>query len=281
MRTRRISRLACLGLLVAAGAVGRVSAGAHTWDVKEIFSTADGSIWLIELWEANGTSGETFVAGRPVKSLTKNFTIANNVTAPTTHKHLLFGNPAFAALPGAPPPDQVVNINNFFSITSDTITYDPYDTMSFTAGQLPTDGENSLNQVGDNIVILPNSPTNYAGQSGHVVVASGSGETTVLLRRAPLNQVRLDWTASCEPNDTKYGIYQGNLATLASGYNHAASVCNVVGLTRNVTPAHPSTYFLVVPAGPASEGSYGEGVSGPRPPGGSPCAAQDVSCTLP
>jgi hypothetical protein len=135
--------------------------------------------------------------------------------------------------------------------------------------------------VGASIVALPNSPTNYAGQSGHVVVASGSGETTLLLRKAPLSQVRLDWTASCEPNDTKYGIYQGNLSTIAIGYNHVSSLCNFVGLTRNVTPAHPSTYFLVVPAGASSEGSYGDATAGPRPPGGSPCAAQDVSCTLP
>jgi hypothetical protein len=41
-------------------------AGAHTWDVWEIFSNADGTIQFVELREANGTAFETGIGGHPV-----------------------------------------------------------------------------------------------------------------------------------------------------------------------------------------------------------------------
>jgi hypothetical protein len=283
MRTRRIVRLTCLALLTVAGAVGQASAGAHTWDVNEIFTTADGRIWFIELWEANGTTGEVNVAGRPVSSTTKTFNIAKNVTAPTTHKHLLFANAAFAALPGVPVPDQIVAINNFFTIANDTIKYDPYDTWVVAA--IPTDGDNSLNRPGGSGPggVQPNSPRNYAGVTGHVTVGAGSGEVTLTMERFGAAQVRLNWTPSCEPSDGRYGIYQGNLTTLLplGTYNHSGTFCNVSGLTRTLLPAFTNAYYLVVPAHGSNEGSYGTGALGARPQGSSPCATQFVTCTLP
>ena len=146
--------------------------GAHTWDVNEIFSNADGSVWFIELREENGTAGEINLAGRPVTSTTNMFTIASNVVSPSSNRHLLLANQAFADLPGAPAPDQIVPIDNFFNVNGDTITYSPYDSLTFGLGQLPTDGVNSLTQT---FATGANTPTNYAGQTGSVNASGGGG----------------------------------------------------------------------------------------------------------
>ena len=57
-------------------------AGAHTWDVNEVFSNADGTIQFIELREANGTAGETGVGNGTVTSSTRSHSIANGPVAP-------------------------------------------------------------------------------------------------------------------------------------------------------------------------------------------------------
>ncbi len=154
--------LAILGMSGSA-----VSGGAHTWDVNEVFSNADGTIQFVELREANGTSGEIFLAGLMVSSVMtgNSFTIPSNLTPPSTNRHLLFATAAFAALPGAPTPDYIFPAGSvpFFAIFGDTVQYAFYD--SFTFGPVPTDGVMSMNDGG---VIAANSPTNYAGQTGSV-----------------------------------------------------------------------------------------------------------------
>lgn len=142
-------------------------AGAHTWDVNEVFSNADGTIQFVELREANGTPGEVGTGNKLVSSdgLAHSFTIASNVTAPTSNRHLLFATQAFANLPGAPTPDQIIpaGVVPFFNVAGDTVRYGAFD--AFTFGAVPTDGLNSMNDGG---VVALNSPTNYAGQTGSV-----------------------------------------------------------------------------------------------------------------
>lgn len=147
---------------------GVAMGGAHTWDVNEVFSNADGTIQFIELREANGTPNEVNVAGRPVSSdaTGKSFVIPTSVAAPTSNKHILIATAAFAALPGAPTPDHIIPAGSlpfFFSITGDTVRYNPYD--AFTFGAVPTDGIMSISDGG---VVAANSPTNYAGATGSV-----------------------------------------------------------------------------------------------------------------
>ena len=141
-------------------------AGSHTWDVSEIFSSADGTVQFIELTECCGGPGEVNVGGHQVTSGSSSFIIPSNVAAPTSNRSILFATQAFADLPGAPTPDHII-VENFFSIAADTISYTPWDTFAFGAGQLPTDGVNSLFDGGSTGV---NSPTNYAGETGSVVV---------------------------------------------------------------------------------------------------------------
>ncbi len=142
------------------------SAGGHTWDVREVFSNADGTIQFIELREMGGGAGETGIGGKKVTSQStgNEFTIPANVAPPTSNKTILLATTAFAALPGAPTPDHIIPAN-FFDATGDTIRFHTNDTWVIGAGQVPLDCVNSLN---DGSGAAVNSPSNYAGDTGSV-----------------------------------------------------------------------------------------------------------------
>lgn len=178
-------------------------AGSHTWDISEVFSTPDGSIQFIELWEANGTPGEINLAGLQVKSQStgNTFTFTSNLVPPSSNKRLLLATASFAALPGAPTPNGII-VPNFFNQNGDTITYHIYDSMVF--GPIPTDCINSLSDPG--AVVGPNSPTNYLGETGSVdacpkapcpadLNGSGSVDVTDLLSMIGV------WGACADPDN--------------------------------------------------------------------------------
>lgn len=148
-------------------------AGAHTWDVFEVFSNSDGTVQFVELREMNGTANEVNLNGLPVRSnATGNvFNFPGNLPGGSSaNKRILLGTTAFAALPGAPTPDHIIPAN-FFSTSAEPapgIEYHVYDDFVFTVGQLPLNGKDSLNRSGATLVVQTNSPTNCAGQSGSV-----------------------------------------------------------------------------------------------------------------
>lgn len=270
-------------------AVGTLQAGGHTWDVNEVFVNGDGTIWFIELKEVGGGNGENNVGGHDVISLDtlQSFEICCNAVGNTGLKFLLYGNQAFADLPGAPDPDEIINIDAFFDPAGDTIRYDPYDDLEFLSG-LPTDGINSFNE-GTGVAV--NSPTNFAGDTGSVVASAGgtSGETELTLSRTlpPFPTVVLNWTASCEPADTGVGVYRGSLTTLLGGvspptYNHSKVQCAAAGSSTALPQGIGDQYYLVVPSGFSSEGSYGVDTEGggsvERPQGSGACRPQDFIC---
>jgi len=144
------------------------AAGEHSWEVNELFSNADGTVQFIELWEADGTPNEVNVQGNTISSNANSF--VNSVgplVAPTTNKFFLIATQAFADLPGAPAPDVIIPAGSvpFFASTGDTVSYEPWDSLTFVAGELPTDGLTSLNS---DLSTGLNSPTNYAGVTGSV-----------------------------------------------------------------------------------------------------------------
>jgi len=144
--------------------------GSHLWIVNELYSSPDGTVQFVELWECCGSSIETQMAGKDVFSLGYSFTFPSNLTGDTAYRYLLLGTTAYAALPGAPAPDYIIP-SGFFSTTNDTVRWHIYPgaTLAFSAGQLPTDGVLSLNF---DHTTSTNSPTNYAGQSGSVRLVS-------------------------------------------------------------------------------------------------------------
>jgi len=172
-----------LVVFVVAGVLAPpAQAASHLWRVNELFSNADGTVQFIELKECCGGPSENGTGGKTVTSLTVPHSIPlNNVAGNTANRHILLGTAAFAALPGAPPVDYTI-VPNFFAINGDTIRYAPaqnYDSWIFGAGALPTNGVNSIQKTNlatpheDTFIVVVNSPTNYAGQSGSVNAGGG------------------------------------------------------------------------------------------------------------
>ena len=163
---------------------GGASAGVHTWDVNEVFSDSTGQIQFVELWEANGTPGETGVNGQTVTSNTQSVPLAAGTptVAPTTNKYYLIATAGFAALPGAPTPDLIIPAGSvpFFNTAGDTVAFGGFDSWAF--GAVPTNGTDSLDRLTG---VGANSPTNYAGVSGSVngapAVPSSSWPTALFM----------------------------------------------------------------------------------------------------
>ena len=162
------------------------SAFAHLWDFVEIFSNADGSVQFVEM--STVAAGETVLTAVVIRSLTSfqgsepDFHFSRNLTGSTANRSLLLATQGFASSPGAVAPDFILP-DNFFEIAGDTLTLRSarqlntvYDALSFGPGlgrTLPSDGILSLQRVGSGPTLrfeaLPNSPTNFAGQTGALV----------------------------------------------------------------------------------------------------------------
>ncbi len=142
------------------------SAGIHTWDVREVFSNASGTIQYVELFDAGSGGLETGVSGGTISSGTQTHTWSSPAVAPPTNgKSYLIASATFAALPGAPTPDAIIPVGKmpFFNVAGDTVNFGPYD--SFVFGAVPTNGIDSLT---DGLGVGPNTPKNYAGTQGSV-----------------------------------------------------------------------------------------------------------------
>ncbi|HSJ96274.1 MAG TPA: hypothetical protein VLC53_04330 [Myxococcota bacterium] len=153
----------------------------HLWHVKEVYSNADGSIQYVELF--TGASTEGFVSGQVLEAdsdgVVRSFTVSADLAGSTANRHLLFATPGFAALPGAPTPDFVLDCGPFFDPGADSITIDwanGFDTLVFSGAVLPTDGATSLTDTtptaAPTLVSGPNSPTNFAGTVGQLALTA-------------------------------------------------------------------------------------------------------------
>jgi len=170
MMTRNSSVRGILLHLFAAALVwlpaGAALAGGHTWDVNEVFSDPDGEIQFIELWEADGGSGENGVGNGTISSNTQSHSFGNGpVEGDTTNKFYLIATQSFADLPGAPTPDEIIPEGTipFFDVAGDTVAFGGFDSWLFES--VPTNGTDSLDRFTG---VGANSPTNYAGQTGSV-----------------------------------------------------------------------------------------------------------------
>jgi len=103
-----------------------------------------------------------------------------NAVGNTMNKHVLIATAAFAPQPGAVTPDFILP-DGFLRSGGDTLSLwnipfggGPYggipsqqwDTYTYAAGAIPTDGTDSLNRDHAVITLATNSPTKFAGQSG-------------------------------------------------------------------------------------------------------------------
>ena len=273
MRNRYKAALAVAVSLVAPS----VWAGAHTWQVWEVFSNASGTIQFVELREAAGTPGETGIGGHQILAnpSATSYTIVNSVASPTSNKSWLLATPGFAALPGAPTPNEIKASGFLFQLTDTSVAYTPFNTATWTAGLLPTDGIRSLQRPGPGqalAVTLANSPTNYAGQTGSVNAAPpipGVPGLTVGKLAADGSSLEISFnTATCgDGNDHQilYGEKSGFPAALGGTFTLAGGTCNIGAsspYTWNVTPdaadGNGLVWFLVVGENnSAKEGPWG------------------------
>jgi hypothetical protein len=161
-------------------AASPAEAAFHLWDIKEVYSNADGSIQYIELF--NSFDNEQFVNGVQIVAtsdgVSRTFTFSGNLsTNQTANKHLLIATPGFASLPGAVTPDYILPCGPFFNPGATTITIDfttgfgSIDAVTFTGASLPTNGRDSLTDstVGSpttTLVAGQSSPANFAGSAG-------------------------------------------------------------------------------------------------------------------
>ena len=262
-------------------------AGAHTWDVWEVFSNADGTIQFVELREANGTPGEVNLAGRPViaNPSGRSVTIPSNVASPTSNRSYLIATEAFAAIPGVPVPDLIfpsgpTGVTPFILATDVSVTYSPYDTASWvSAANLPRNGVQSLQRpgAGQALALATNSPTNYAGVTGSIDVSAAAnlpgvpdGSVTLGKLAADGSSISLTWnTATCSgelDHQVIYGDRSGLPAAPGGNFTPLGGACNLGATSPATWNATPNAgdgsgliWFLVVTENNANvEGSWGK-----------------------
>jgi hypothetical protein len=153
-------------LLGATLATQPAQAAFHLWSLQEIYSDSSGNLQFIELVDHSG--GQNFVGGTTLSvanignTITHNFTFPSNLPTDSFNHTMLLGTAGLAAA-GGPTPDYIIP-NNFLFTAGGAISFFQA-SGSYTA--LPTDG--SLARVwGDGNAV--NSPQNFAGQMGVVVV---------------------------------------------------------------------------------------------------------------
>ena len=199
------------------------------------------------------------------------------------------------ALPGAPTPDHLIS-PGFFSTGGDTITYVPWDSFTFGAGQLPTDGVNSLVAGAGT---GPATPTNYAGETwAPPGVPDGTNGLPVLVSKFPQfpggSRLSLSYDlGTCLLGNTDhqviYGFGSQLPATLGSTYGLTGARCNL-GSTSPVVwsgvpnPAADPTrllWFLILTEDNVeTEGSWGKNsIGGERDGPGAGGASGQCSVT--
>ncbi len=152
----------------------------HTYQIDELFSTADGSVQYVVLHEVFGANGQNLLTGHTLTSTagaaTKTFVFPNDLPggmndgygmqpAPTAFTRVLIATQSFAAL-NLVKPDYVVP-DGFLPLANGTVNYAGVDQVSYAA--LPTDGVTAIMRTG---AMQPNVATDFAGQSGSVSAAA-------------------------------------------------------------------------------------------------------------
>jgi hypothetical protein len=187
----------------------------HLWVINEIFSDASGSVQFIEMHVPADAANERFMTGKYVRSAATDhrFTFPNDLPVNSTaFAYLLLATEAFAGLPGAPPPDFIIQ-EDFFDLVADEVQWWVYNTgdLAYTAGELPLDGVTSLNFDGSTGV---NSPTNFDGETGSIHVEPSSVPSVPGSAAAPFYLHVLGAPASFGGVDLEFRVPDAGSASL-------------------------------------------------------------------
>jgi hypothetical protein len=175
MNRFQFSFAACVAAILTFTSLPSAQSAFHLWKIDEVYSNASGTVQFIEL-DASINGGQQFTANQTLKSNGHTFSFGptGNLPSDTTNKKFILATPGYFALTGVPAADFNLGVNNFFSTTADTINYaSGINTLTFSAGQLPTNGLNSLNRAysagATTFTVGSNSPTNFNNATGSTV----------------------------------------------------------------------------------------------------------------
>jgi hypothetical protein len=153
-------------------------AGSHLWRFSEFYSSPDRSVQFIEMHEIGGSDIETAISNHWYETNSYNHDhsdlLDSDLPFGTANKKFLVGTQSYAALSGVPAPDYVVP-DGIINPAGDTVIWWFYQTIDIPPGAMPSDGINSITVVDPNVPTYSmgtNSPTNFAGETGTVVLGS-------------------------------------------------------------------------------------------------------------
>ena len=237
------------------GAGGHVQAAFHAWIISEIYSNANGTIQFIEM--RSPIDGQQFLSGHNIK-VTDGATTKTVVfpppdpVGPTANKKFLIGSAGFKAL-GIVTPDYDMP-NGFLFLNGGTLTFsDFYDSVSYPA--LPLDGTQSLNRIGNfgsNFSIGPNSPTNYAGNTGSIVPANAApgAPTNVIVSTAGIGELSVAFLPPASDGGSPITTYRATCG--AQNVTNNTAPILVTGLPNGVPISCMVIASNAVGPGPAS-----------------------------
>ena len=152
-------------------------AGSHLWRFSEFYSAPGHKVQFIEMQEIGGSETETAIAGHWFATNSYNQShselLGSNLPFGTANKKFLVGTVSYAALPGVPAPDYVVP-DGIIDPSGDTVQWWFYQGIAIPPGVMPSDGVQSITVVDPltpTYSVGVNSPTNFAGETGTVVLA--------------------------------------------------------------------------------------------------------------
>ncbi len=263
MFQKLLPRIFLATLLLSVGAPSH--AAFHLWQINEVYSNADGTVQFIELTTTFGN--QQFVVNQTISTTQggtpNSFTFPTNLPSDSANKKFLIGTVGYAALSGVPAPDYVVP-NGFVFISGVTINFSGGDFVMFQS--IPTSGTLSIGRTG---ATATNSPTNFAGTTGTVVLPTPStppGAPTIGIATPGNTQATISFTpgsagsspitiftATCTSTGqaTRAGTGTASPITVAMLANGNVYSCSVTAANANGTsPASASVN--VMPAAPAT-----------------------------
>ncbi len=152
--------------------------GSHQWRFSEFYSSPDRSVQFIEMQEIAGSDNETELQRHWFETNSYNTDhrdiLGSALPFGTANKKFLVGTESYAALTGVPAPDYIVP-DAIIEPDGDIVVWWFYQIIVIPPATMPSDGVLSITVV-DPLVpsysVGMNSPTNFAGDTGTVVLSS-------------------------------------------------------------------------------------------------------------
>jgi hypothetical protein len=230
-----------IGLVVLATAltVNHAQAIFHLWNIREVYTDANGSRQFIELF--TGAGSQNSVLNQQIRvtdgMTTHTFTLTNNLSGSTANKALLIGTASITNF-GSPKPNFIMP-DNFLFAGGGTITFFGANSGAYTA--LPTDGIMSRTWAAGNAV---NSPQNYEGQTGSITNQAAQPHPPSITITNPLDNALFTALTSI-PVEVSATDSDGTVANVVLLINDIATSTNTVAPFGFTVPGLPAGNYAL------------------------------------